>query len=653
MLRPRMTVLVASTGLALSGLVFGAMPAHSATTYTFTGESSSDWSDDGNWQPVGVPNSATDNAIIPRDQLVYVDQAVTLGDLRMEGDAQVYNGGGGSLTTSSFTFVGGILSMKVVTGTFTSSGESNKEVTGLGSIDATSATVESGELEISGTGDQFKVKSVLRIGGRVTGTGGDARINIAETGCTSPTACGIVVIPGDAYGAAIESLDLIVSKINFDPLSPRAGDSEEGALSLRGGTWTPKGPVTISGGTVETGGGYPAGYDGYTDEEVRLPTTVLLNDAGWTHTSGEVVANTTVTPGATGASEFTWQGGTIIGKFTIAKAGTAAIATTLGDTQEVDLYLRDPSKAGSTLSLDGDVRMLTGASLSMDPVSVLESKGTFVQEAGSVISGSSGKVTRVANAGTWRPLRDDLLGEESASIDGIPFISTGTLDMASGLLRLSGNASSLSGKTLVSVDDAEVFGSIQLDDEATLKLGGSLAITTSPSAGLESGDDLLVVDNSKGSPGNLSGDFSPVTGTQITPTVGYRAALVEDGYSLTVGAVEEVTLTAKSATKVKAKKPLAITYTVTNRAPGAVEPVLQLPRIKGARVETPDELECEETNVIACVLPEMEPGATETVEVFYTFAKTGKPVIKSTVITAGFNPRPAAATSIIRVTVTR
>lgn len=648
-----MTAVVASAALALSGLVFGVTSADAATTYTFTGESSSQWSDEGNWSPLGVPNAATDNAIIPRDQLVYVDQAVTLGDLRMEGDAQVYNGGGGSLTTSTFTFIGGMLAMKVTTGAFTSSGPTNKAVTSQGSIDAGTATIASGTLEISGRGDQLKVRSVLYIGGVLTGTSGDAQINIAETGCASPTVCGVVVIPGDAYGAAIESLDINMTKINFDALTPRAGEGDANVLSLRGGTWAPKGPVTITGGTLETGPGYPAGFDGYTDEEVRVPTTVVINDGAWTHTSGDIIANTTVTPGTAGDAAFTWQGGSITGKFTVAKSGTAVVTTSLAALPESELYLRDPSKAGSLLSLDGDVTMTTGTTLLVGPVSVLDNKGTFVQEAGSVISGSAGKVTKVANSGTWRPMRDDLLGEESPTIEGMPFISTGTLDLGSGLLRLSSNANSLSGKTLTTVESAEAFGSIQLDEEATLKLGGELAITTSPSAALESGDDLLVVDNSKGSPGNLSGDFTPVTGAQITPTVGYRAALVEDGYSLTVGAIEEVTLSGKAASKVKAKKPLAITYTVTNRAAGDVEPVLQLPRIKGARVETPDELECEETNVIACVLPELEPGASETVEVFYTFAKTGKPVIKSTVITAGFNPKPAAATSIIRVTVTR
>jgi choice-of-anchor C domain-containing protein len=82
-------------------------------TYTWTGASSGNWSDNGDWQPAGVP-SASDNAIIPGGPAVNLDGAFAVNSLILGGGTTA--GAGSLLVTNEFNWCGGALNAALTVG---------------------------------------------------------------------------------------------------------------------------------------------------------------------------------------------------------------------------------------------------------------------------------------------------------------------------------------------------------------------------------------------------------------------------------------------------------------------------------------------------------------------------------------------------------
>ena len=679
----RLTASIACRAMASAGLVTAATPAQASTLYVWTGAGDATmWSDPDNWSPTGVPDELTESARVLEGQ-VFIDRAYDVDTVTLGGTAALIDDGGGQLTATSFVMVGGQLTVPVTAASFSFSGPEEKSVTSSASINATlvrggnqgEVRIQGGAVQLnsSGTtesgGKSIKAKTSVTIGARIDGRGANnATIEVEDASCNAATStfvCGVVVdTPADSYGAAMEGLTLVSSNITFVSST---------TLSLRGGYWKPRSGVRIrsandASGILETGSPFPPGESDVPDEEVTLPSAMTLDGASWHHVSGTVAGTGTISPG-TAAGEFSWQGGRIQGRVTAKPRVSFAFEGSPDDALELDA----PSRGGANITLEGGGRITTGTVLTLDEASTLVNKGTvaspFVQGPGSTITvlTSSSSVTKVVNEGHWivgsatTPLPTAVsprAGEEDhAVIEFAPFSSTGSLALEAGsVLRLDGGRNnSIAGKTTVSIASATEFGSIAVSAGSTLKLAGALEANAT-GAGLASGDEMLVVDSlaEEGDASGITGGFSPISALGLAAGLGLSGELIDSGYVLGVGAPEELALTGKAVARVKAKRPLAITYGVWNKSTVEVTPQLNLPILKGAKITVPEELSCSQTGTTyACELKALPPGERLELQVSYTFGKPGRQTIATTVTSAGYNPNPAGARSTLTVTVTR
>ena len=659
----------ASSAVLIAGLVVAAAPAAQATVvFTWTGDAGDSlWSTEENWTPLGVPDQQSEDARLIEGAQVYVDKNIDINVLRMDLNSSIQNSGG-SLKATVIQLVGGSIDMPVQVGTLAVSGETGN----IGSSGRVNATLnrggESGSvvvlstLLVAGSGAMITATSQVRISGRIDGRGGTyPTVQVNDQTCPDPSiTCGVVVeTPSGAYGAAMEGITLVSSNIVFG--------ADGLTLALREGKWTPRSGVTVRNAstgtsTLETGSAYPPGESGTPDEDVNLPTALVLSGVTWNHHSGTVSGNGAMSPGASSGT-FGWRGGVISGRIRALLAELGRIRVVFDGGTDNALLIDGPTKGSAGLVIEGGGEIVEGTTIALDEVSTFENKSPasspLVQHPNTAISvqNSGYTVPKVINAGTWK-IASPTEGQGTARIEDLPFTSSGSLVLdTGGVLQLKGDtSSSLSGSTTVGVASAESFGRIDLAAEAALKLGGQLQATVQPSAGLESGDALLVVNplgDEDAEPGKISGDFSPVVATGLSEGLGMSGDLTDEGYVLDVGASEQLALAAKAAKSVKVKKPWEIFYEIRNESDVTVSPRLNLPNVTDGKITTPRELTCTKSGEkLVCELEELKPGSEVGVTVFVTYRKPGKKTFVATATSLGSNPHPERATAALKVTVT-
>lgn len=669
----------AALALGVSCLV--AMPgaAQATDVYNWTGQGDGYlWSDADNWSPAGVPSTQNDSVIISGDVDVTVDRNIDIFRVTLQQGATVYDSGG-TLTTTQFEMAGeSRLEMPIRTGSFAATGDGIKTIGSRGRVDATGvrsgewgqATVNGGTLYIEAAGTVVKAR-VLSVSARVDGRGANLpTIDVQDATCPDPSiTCGVQVgVNPDGRGVGLEGVTLVSSSIYF---------GQSATLSLREGLWKPRAGArvfTLNGaaGVLETGGPYPPDESGSPDQDVTLPTDLILDGVTWRHTGGAIAGNGTLSPGSMG-STFEWNGGSISGRVQARRVGSVGVSVTMNAPTDEPLELKGPARGGGSLALDNGGSIGAGTTLLLDAVSTLTNRGPvaapFAQRPGSTITviTSSSSVSKVTNEGHWIvdadtiPLVTGVTHQADAAdhavIEYAPFTSTGTVTVEAGAtLRLDGGrANSLAGKTTVNMRSATDFGSLAVGSGSTLKLGGALEVNAT-NAGLASGDEILIVETlaEEGEPSGISGSFSPITPLGLGTGLGLSGELIDTGYVVAVGAPEEMALTGKALARVRVRKPLAITYEVWNKSTVDVSPQLNLSVIKGARIVVPAELTCTQTGATyVCQMADMRPGEKRDVIVTYTFTKPGRQTIVATVTSAGYNPNPAGARSTLSVSVTR
>lgn len=679
----RLTSSLSCAALVAASLVAVATPAQASTLFVWTGSGDGNsWSDPDNWTPTGVPDNTTESARILEGQ-VYVGSSYDIDSVTLGGTGQLIDDGGGSLTATSFEMQGGTLSVPVTAAAFAFTGADGKEVSSSGSINATlvrggnqgEVRIQGGKVELNtdGTnksgGKSIRAKTSLTVSARLDGRGANnATIEVEDSGCDPATAtfvCGVIVeSPSDSYGVALEGVTLVSSNITF---------TSSTTLSLRSGNWKPRAGIKVrsvndSTGVVETGGPYPPGESDLPDEDVALPASMTLDGATWEHVAGTVAGNGAISAGASSA-RIAWKGGVIQGRL----AAKLRVFFSFEGTADDPLELDAPTRGGANITLEGGGQIATGTTLVLDEASTLVNKSSvetpFVQRPDTTITSvtSSSSVTKVANEGRWivdsdtipLPTNGSSRAESAgqAVIEYVPFTSTGSLALeAGGVLRLDGGRNNaIAGKTSVNIRSATEFGSIAVGEGSTLKLAGALEANAA-NAGLVSGDEMLIVealaeeDDAK----SVTGGFSPVTATGLTPGLGLSGELIGSGYVLSAGAPEELALTGKAVGRVRVKKPLEIQFMVWNKSSVEVLPQLNLPLLKNAKISGLEDFTCSRVGATyACELKAMPPGERLEVTATYTFSKPGKQVITTTVTSAGYNPNPAGARSTITVSVTK
>lgn len=654
-------------------------PAHATDVYNWTGQGDGYlWSDAANWSPEGVPNTQNDRVIISGDVDVEVDSAFDIFRVTLQLGANLYESGG-TLTTTQFEMAGeSRLDVPIKTGSFAATGEGIKTIGPRGRVDATGvrsgewgqATVNGGTLYIEASGTVIKAR-VLAVSARVDGRGAILpTIEVQDATCPDPSiTCGVSVgVNYDGRGVGLEGVTLVTSSIFF---------GQSATLSLREGLWKPRAGArvfTVNGatGVLETGAPYPPDESGSPDQDVILSSDLILDGVTWRHTGGAIAGNGTLSPGTSGGT-FEWSGGSITGRVQARRVGNVGVKVLMDAPGGEPLELKGPTRGGGSLTLDSGGSLGAGTTLMLDAVSSVTNRSPvaapFTQRPSSIITAitSSSPTTKVTNEGHWIvdadtvPLVTGVTGRADAAnhavIEYAPFTSRGSVTVEAGAtLRLDGGrANSISGKTTVNIRSATEFGSIAVGEGSTLTLGGALEANAT-NAGLVSGDEMLVVESlaEEDEPSGISGAFSPITALGLGAGLGLSGELIDTGYVVAVGAPEELALTGKALGRVKARKPLVITYNVSNKSAVSVTPQLNLPVIKGARIAAPTGLTCAQTGATyVCQLTEMLAGQEREVVVSYTFAKPGKQTITTTVTSAGYNPNPAGAKSSLTVSVTR
>lgn len=672
----RLVSTLAAGGLTAS-LVLLAPPAQANTEMVWTGDGDGNsWSDASNWTPANVPDTQSESARIQEGQ-VYVDGSYDVNSVYLGGTGALIDDGGGQVTATSFEMASGRLDLPVTAASFRFTGPDDKEVSNNGSINAT--LVRGGNqgevlaaggtvlLNTSGTNKSgnksIRAKASLTIAARIDGRGANnATIDIDDAACnvaTSPYVCGIIVdAPANSYGPAIEGVTVVSSNITFQNSS---------TLSLREGAWKPRtgGRVrSVNNATalLETGGPYPPGEPGTPGQEVSLPAALTLDGVTWQHVSGVVAGTGALSPGAASGT-FTWSGGTIQGALTTKAVGTLGVALKLNGDPNSPLELDGPARGRASITIEAGGEMMDGTELVLDEVSAVTNKSPvatpFIQREGTVITGLTGgsSVTKVENTGVWVVDRS-ATDTKPATIESMPFRSTGNLTIRAGAALLLDSQTPGSVKNFTTfVNSSSEFGQIQVAEGSALALSGTLTATANPGATLASGDDMLIVDSlaEPGGSSGITGAFSPVVGSGLSSGLGFSGELIDVGYVLSVGAPEELALSAAPGGRARAKQPWTVTFTVSNRSAGQVSPTLSLTVPRGVTVTLPTGLTC--TNVTAitrsCPLAPIAGAGQATVAVIYTFPKPGAVTLQAAVTSAGYNPKPAGATWTVKVPVGR
>ena len=485
--------------LALLGLPG---PAHAATSYTWTGATSSAWGTAGNWSPAGVPttgDSVSVNGASATNLALTGVPAIDLQDLSVTtapGKNISLAGAGPVSVAGAFSWSGGDLDVPLT-------------LAGTGTV----ATAPANAARFGSGGNQL-----LTVSGTLTFTGPGAASANALSSVELMFDSGITVLPSGRIdlgnGARILSnrccSGSTATLVNQGTLRALGGLShldhlgldQSGTIEVALGATLDAvgGPMRVYGGTV-TGGG-----------TLSVPATAgdsfdALHPANPDNTL-KLLGNLSLAAGSTlalGGSAEVSGAGTISGAGAVRLAGARVrgavtfgvpVATVSGTTsrlavwdnnvagQHGDVVLAAGGQVapGSTLAVNGGTRLTVpaGQSLSLPPGSTLSSDGCCSNPGQLVVNGSlavdaatlrwvvlagSGRVTQ-AGASTW-----DLAGtafSPGAVVSGSGVVNgdlpSGAATLApAGLLRVTGDF--LPGASGTLVVDA---GRLQVDGDAEL-----------------------------------------------------------------------------------------------------------------------------------------------------------------------------------------
>lgn len=234
-------------------------------------------------------------------------------------------------------------------------------------------------------------------------------------------------------------------------------------------------------------------------DTARISGGTLTLDSAFTVDSLTLSNGNLTGPGSLTLTGFgsTWSGGTLSGTGTLSLAGTASLA--INPTSSATLSARQISNAGSIVWADGQLNTGQGATI------VNQAGGSFTLTSDDTLAFNlSGTRTAITNAGTFAKTGGSNTSDIQAS-----FTNTGTLNVSSGTLQLSGGGSSIGNVTIGTGAKLKLAtNAFEFASGTILNGPGALEISSSTTtlAGTITGSANIIV----------SGGNATVTGTTTT-----------------------------------------------------------------------------------------------------------------------------------------
>ncbi len=495
------------------------------TTYSWTNAVSGFWSAKGNWSPAGgPPDAATADAVITASGNYTV--TIATGESFMVDSLTFSPGAGGVLALNGKLTLGGTkAAMTIGSGTLSLAGTiagGTLTVGSAGLISVTGNSLISSAVSLAGDTVQISSGKTLTLSGPVT-WGGLAEVagpgTLATTGTT--TVNGVASGGGSGYtyinngltwvnsGTVIDSFCITNigkftrSSVVQTIINQANGifDFTSGAINATGGFdafvyFSGGGPVTFSNaGLLEKAAGTGTVSFG---AALNSTGTVLVSSGVLNLNAGGTLAGTTT---GTGSGVLQLGGGnfTTTGTLNILDSGAHTGLQIVNGATWTD---------SGTISDSGRLQLGNGSGTSALGIAA-GARFNFSSDDGSITNGTgntlsnAGTIAKTAGAGT--------------STLGVSFTNTGTVDAASGTLKLTGSV----GGT----------GRLQIEAGGTLELATSSAVATN-----------TVAFNGAGATLKLDGNFAPQqaiaglgAGSRIdlTTTAAATAAIV-NGNTLTI-----------------------------------------------------------------------------------------------------------------------
>jgi hypothetical protein len=426
-------------------LVLGSNTAR-ATDITFINGYGGDWSDAANWSPNLVPGPG-DNADIG-NYLVFFDESATVAGFTVEGGTLNGFGSFNLTVNGSFNWNGGVISTAGVT----LNGTSSLDGAGDGSMLLIGYLINAGTLTWRGSGNNLEIDEATftnLASGTITIT---ADVGTVYASGTIGNA-GLVTKTGTTGTSTLNSTFVNTGTLNVQSgtVGLNFGGTQSGSVNVASGAM-----LNFSGATHTVLAGFSA----------TGPGTLMISggEVDFNSLTASPVSNLTLTGGTLGGTgllavngPFVWSYGEITNTGGVTLNGTSSLNGAGDDTMILFGYLINAgaltwSGSGQNLYIyNGTLTNLASGTI------------TTIADVSSDGDGSLG------NAGLL--IKTNTTGTTTLSAD---FVNTGTLDVQSGTISLTGGYTSKNGTLDFGISGATNYGKINLSGEAAFK--GSLAV---------------------------------------------------------------------------------------------------------------------------------------------------------------------------------
>ncbi|MGA2176288.1 MAG: immunoglobulin domain-containing protein [Verrucomicrobiota bacterium] len=462
-------------------------PFTEGRNYVWTGNSSANWSDSGNWSPAGVPG-AGDNAFL-NSGVINLNDGFSVNNVILNGGVL---GGTGFLTVNGgLVWTGGVLNSAITVGP-----GATLQIEGLSPLTLSNATLINLGTAFWMQGDILAVNGVIANEGSWTASGGSNVTCLASflnSGLVEATNGATLNLSGggtlDGSFTAAAGANINFSDGSFDyGANPVFGGN--GAVSLTGGGLTLTNTVSpnlaLAGGSLFLG---PAFQNGGAITNLTLSGSALSGSNVVTGvlnlTGGSIYGQLTVTEGGSlnffgpqymylesatllNFGRVNWLGGEIYGD---SDAITNNNLWLIESDNDLDLYQ-------STFVNNGTVQKLDSVNTTYFSLDAFVNNGTVDAESGHISLNASGALAGAYQTGSSGEI--DFAGANMTLAQFPAFTGNGSFDLTGGMLTILSNVPpgfALAGGTVALGPGFQANGAITNLTLAGATLAGSYTVT--------------------------------------------------------------------------------------------------------------------------------------------------------------------------------